>query len=301
MWEEYSPSVRLLILRMPGHGFHQLVVLDRHGSTASKDHKKASWKPIRFRGEDLMVVMKAETIRDDSSKRVPSTRLWIIGVGTLVGIPLARAVEADGQIQVVGLFEDLEKVEAELKEKDRNPPDAILVADGAFSEVDLKMIKDHADGVPLIVVANQIMRDCWGDEIPQPVNCALTADTNPQDISAFIRLVRAGYTLVEKRLLNELISQNNTPDEELVDLTELTDTEQSVMACLIDGLSNKEIAKETRGSVGSVKIHIRRILKKLSARNRTTAAVLAVRNGFRDLPKNNNENTAARMTTSSSM
>lgn len=60
----------------------------------------------------------------------------------------------------------------------------------------------------------------------------------------------------------------------------LTPREQQVLALLPRGLSNSQLANELQIAAGTVKSHIERILHKLSIRDRTQAAVLAVQWGL---------------------
>ena len=55
------------------------------------------------------------------------------------------------------------------------------------------------------------------------------------------------------------------------------------MVMLGEGKSNKEIARETKVLEGTVKLHVRGILRKLGVRNRTEAVFAAARGGY--LPK----------------
>jgi DNA-binding NarL/FixJ family response regulator len=49
---------------------------------------------------------------------------------------------------------------------------------------------------------------------------------------------------------------------------------------IVEGFSNAEIAKNLHIAVGTVKTHVRNIMNKLSADDRTHAAVLALRSGL---------------------
>ena len=60
----------------------------------------------------------------------------------------------------------------------------------------------------------------------------------------------------------------------------LTEREQQVLTCVGEGLSNKEIARTLDMAEGTVKVHIKTILKKLAANNRTQAAIYAYENGY---------------------
>jgi two-component system, NarL family, response regulator LiaR len=60
----------------------------------------------------------------------------------------------------------------------------------------------------------------------------------------------------------------------------LTPREVDVLRLIADGRANTEIASQLNIGLGTVKGHIRDILEKLSAADRTQAAVLALRKGF---------------------
>lgn len=59
--------------------------------------------------------------------------------------------------------------------------------------------------------------------------------------------------------------------------SDLTTRQRQVLGCLESGKSNKEIARQLHVSEATVKVHMRQVMKKLGALNRTQAAVLASR------------------------
>jgi two-component system nitrate/nitrite response regulator NarL len=61
---------------------------------------------------------------------------------------------------------------------------------------------------------------------------------------------------------------------------ELTPREMEILCHLAEGQSNKVIARELGISNGTVKLHVRAILRKLQVRSRVEAAVLAVEEGI---------------------
>jgi len=60
----------------------------------------------------------------------------------------------------------------------------------------------------------------------------------------------------------------------------LTTRQREVAAMLASGKSNKEIARELKVFEGTVKLHVKGILRKLGVRNRTEAVLAAVRAGY---------------------
>ncbi len=63
-------------------------------------------------------------------------------------------------------------------------------------------------------------------------------------------------------------------------LNKLTPREREVLGWLVGGLSNKAIAQELAIGEGTVKVHLKAVLRKLDVANRTQAAMLAVRQGW---------------------
>jgi len=59
----------------------------------------------------------------------------------------------------------------------------------------------------------------------------------------------------------------------------LTDREMQILGLIADGLSNKLIARRLNITEGTVKVHVKHLLKKLNLRSRVEAAVWAVKRG----------------------
>ena len=60
----------------------------------------------------------------------------------------------------------------------------------------------------------------------------------------------------------------------------LSEREKQVLACLIKGVSNKAIARSLDISEATVKAHVKALLRKIRASNRTQAAIWALNNRF---------------------
>jgi DNA-binding CsgD family transcriptional regulator len=67
---------------------------------------------------------------------------------------------------------------------------------------------------------------------------------------------------------------------EEIDVHELTPRELEVLSCLVDGLSNAEIARRLWIAVRTARAHVEHILTKLEVSTRSAAVALAVREGL---------------------
>lgn len=71
------------------------------------------------------------------------------------------------------------------------------------------------------------------------------------------------------------------PEENLPEIAKtMTERELQVLECLCRGLSNKEIAREVDLQEVTVKLHVKTACRKLGAKNRTQAAIMAKEAGI---------------------
>ncbi|MBG0744305.1 MAG: response regulator transcription factor [Cylindrospermopsis raciborskii KL1] len=68
--------------------------------------------------------------------------------------------------------------------------------------------------------------------------------------------------------------------EQVLESSPLTQRELEILELIVDGCSNGQIAEKLYITVGTVKTHVRNILNKLCADDRTQAAVRALRSGL---------------------
>jgi len=118
------------------------------------------------------------------------------------------------------------------------------------------------------------------DAIAAGADGFLLKRATPEEIVTGVRTVAEGDAplapQVTRRLLRSLAARpRRTPSA-----TRLTDREAEVLHALADGLSNAEIAASMHLSLETIKTHIKHILEKLEARDRTQAVVWAYRTGF---------------------
>ena len=100
----------------------------------------------------------------------------------------------------------------------------------------------------------------------------LLKDIDSSRLLAAIRSVHAGERIINPRIAVKLA--------EHVASDSLTPRQEEVLHLLAEGKSNLEIAESIFISEGTVKAHVRAILRKLGARDRTQAIMVAMKRGL---------------------
>jgi two-component system nitrate/nitrite response regulator NarL len=105
----------------------------------------------------------------------------------------------------------------------------------------------------------------------------LLKEMEPEELLVKLKEAAAGQvTLTERltRLLAHSLREDNKPKDP--DQAGLTDQESRILDLIALGKSNKLIARELNIAEGTVKVHVKHLLRKLNLRSRVEAAVWAV-------------------------
>lgn len=105
----------------------------------------------------------------------------------------------------------------------------------------------------------------------------LLKDMEPEDVVEKIKQAVLGKMVISDRLTEVLATALRQPqknDSNLYDT--LTTREQEILQLIAKGMSNKLIARELNISDGTVKVHVKHLLKKMNLRSRVEAAVWVV-------------------------
>ena len=86
-------------------------------------------------------------------------------------------------------------------------------------------------------------------------------------------MLASGRLVVDDRLAQVLASVLRPAPEQGSKLDLLTPKEQEVLHFIAEGNANKMIARNMNISEGTVKVHVKRLLRKLDCRSRVEAAV----------------------------
>lgn len=112
----------------------------------------------------------------------------------------------------------------------------------------------------------------------------LLKDMEPDDVVAALREIVNGETVVAPNLtqiLARVVKGEPILESEPSPIDNLTPREGEILGLLAEGQSNKVIARNLGISDGTVKLHVKAILRKLNIHSRVEAAVIAVEHGLR--------------------
>jgi DNA-binding NarL/FixJ family response regulator len=139
-------------------------------------------------------------------------------------------------------------------------------------------LADVLPGVPIVVLSD---RDAWSAAV-DAMRCGARAyfpsTLEPAILLTTLRLVQKGGTFMPLEVLSNVPMQHKRRRRGAVsrsDIGGLTPSEQGVLELLKTGQPNKVIARELDIEETTVKVHVRRIMRKLNAANRTQAALVA--------------------------
>ncbi len=105
----------------------------------------------------------------------------------------------------------------------------------------------------------------------------LLKDMEPEEILERLQVAARGRLVISDKLtelLAHALRQESSPRDP--DHAGLTDREQQILGLIAKGLSNKLIARELDITEGTVKVHVKHLLKKLNLHSRLEAAVWVV-------------------------
>lgn len=196
----------------------------------------------------------------------------------LVREGLRKVLELDGTIEVITEVGDGQgAINMTRKEK----PDVVLMDINMPGTDGLKatqVIKKESPNIK--VIALTIYED---DQVVEMVKAGVSAyvlkDVAGAELIDTIHKVMEGEVVIHPRVANRLIKELHRQDKRN-EVVKLTRRERDILAHLAKGYSNKDMAEAMFISEKTVKNHLTSIFKKLGVKDRTKAALYAIKNGL---------------------
>ena len=113
----------------------------------------------------------------------------------------------------------------------------------------------------------------------------LLKDMEPDELVGALRDIEKGKNVVAQDLtdaLARMVQGETSLEDNDGPFSTLTPREHEILCLLAEGQSNKLIARNLGISDGTVKLHVKAILRKLGIHSRVEAAVIAVEQGLRN-------------------
>ncbi len=223
--------------------------------------------------------MSAEVERVTDSNAL---RVLIIDDHTLFRSGLKELLERRG-IDVIGTVGDGEEGCA-LAQTLR--PDVILLdvrMPGMGGLTVLERIKEAGVETPVLMLTTSTEDRDLVAAVRAGAQGYLLKDLEPDELIDSLAKIMQGECVIAPEMTGVLarVVQGDEPVARPDDrFSELTPREMEILCHLAEGQSNKVIARELGISNGTVKLHVRAILRKLQVRSRVEAAVLAVEEGI---------------------
>ncbi len=208
-------------------------------------------------------------------------RVLLIDDHTLFRSGLQELLERRG-ISVVAAVGDGEEgctLAAELK------PNVVLL-DLRMPEMDglvvLQKLNDLKLGIPVVMLTTSSDERDLVASLRRGAQGYLVKDMEPDQLIESLHEIVGGKTVVAPHMTGVLAKVVQGEEPKFASnacFSELTQREMEILCHLAEGLSNKVIARELGITDGTVKLHVRSILRKMQVRSRVEAAVRAVEEG----------------------
>ncbi|HSJ90015.1 MAG TPA: response regulator transcription factor [Anaerolineales bacterium] len=207
-----------------------------------------------------------------SSKTI---RVMLVDDHTMVRRGLGTFLKAFDDLQLAG---EAETGAAAIRLCAETLPDVILMdmvmpdMDGAAAT---RLIRQQFPQVQVIALTSFKEGDLVKNALEAGAIGYLLKDVSADELAGAIRAAHAGRATLSPEAAQALVETTHQPSAPGLDLTE---REREVLALMVEGLNNTQIAGRLTVSSSTIKSHVSNILAKLGVASRTEAVTLALRN-----------------------
>ena len=193
-------------------------------------------------------------------------RILIADDHDLVRDTIAMFLEAEGLAEIVSV----ENLDAALKAAEETGSFDLVLLDFNMPGMDglqgLERMKNANNNKPVAILSGTASPQIAKDAIAAGAAGFVPKTLGAKSMVSAIRFMAAGETYVPY----DFIQQSDTKT-----VANLTERETEVLRRLCEGKSNKEIARDLDLQEVTIKLHVKTLCRKLDAKNRTQAAMIA--------------------------
>ena len=209
-------------------------------------------------------------------------RIYLVGGSNLFRHGLRSYLDG-GTFQITGELENYADIAGTIGRREN--PDLILFAkanpeDDAAEAV--RVMRETLPDVQVMIMADSLVPSEFSACLSAGVSGYLLSDISKDALLHSMHLIMLGEKVFATELAKLWMSGglerklNGTRKLE----HNLTGRESEILECLLEGDSNKLIARRLEITESTVKIHMKSLLRKINVQNRTQAAIWAMESGF---------------------
>ena len=221
------------------------------------------------------------SVKTQTSRTPDALRVILIDDHTLFRTGLRELLERRGLDVVAAVGEGHEGCTLAESLK----PDVILL-DLRMPDMDgiavLEKLKEQQPQTPVVMLTTSSEQRDLVKSLRLGARGYLHKDMEPEQLIESLREIMEGSTVVAPAMsgvLAKVVKGEDPSESEATRFSDLTPREFEILCHLAEGQTNKVIGRELGITDGTVKLHVRSILKKLGVQSRVEAAVLAVQEG----------------------
>jgi DNA-binding NarL/FixJ family response regulator len=207
-------------------------------------------------------------------------RVAVVEDHALTRAGVKTALEAAGGIQVVAEAAD---GESGFEAIERTQP-GVAVVDIGLPGIDgielTRRVRGKGDRVRVVILTMQDLDSEILAALAAGADAYVVKASDPSKLVMAVRVVAEGGAYFDPQIAHIVLRHFGDSPKPPASDNPLTPRELDVLRLVADGVGNQEIAEKLYLGLGTVKGHIRDILEKLSASDRTQAAVTALRRGL---------------------
>lgn len=204
-------------------------------------------------------------------------RVMLVDDHTMVRRGLATFLMVYDDLQLAG---EAESGEAAIQICGEVLPDVILM-DMVLPEMDgavaTRVIRLRYPNVQVIALTSFKDKDLIKNALEAGAIGYLLKDVSAAELARAIRAAHVGRATLSPDVAQVIVQTAGQGPEPGLDLTE---REREVLALMVEGLNNTQIAGRLSVSPSTIKSHVSNILSKLGVSSRTEAVTLALRHGL---------------------
>ncbi len=205
----------------------------------------------------------------------PRIRVLVVDDHAMVRRGLATFLKAFDDLELAG---EAASGQAGLELCVQLKPDVVLM-DMVMPDMDgaavTRLLRSRTPSIQVIALTSFVEEILVQSALHAGAIGYLLKDVSAEELAQAIRAAHAGRATLAPEAAQALVHAASQPPPPGLDLTE---RERAVLALMVEGLNNTQIAAKLTISPSTVKSHVSNILSKLGVASRTEAVTLALRN-----------------------